>query len=170
VWTLEFTATPAHYVKSKLYKFPSSKAIGYYDNPPPNPAWKLLVAQSPYQQVAYDPTALTPPQVLPWGLPPKAPIAGVIDIPFTAGDANVFIPGIVPKQIFPTTFKIRRVTLLAEAANAARVWLGYRNTVAIGAGFPLAPSAARDEDISDLSDIWLVAANATDKVYFIYET
>jgi hypothetical protein len=166
VWYLQFSETKAHYIKSVLYKFPSTKAIGYYDNPPPSPAWKLLVAQSSYQQAVYDPTAQAPPRStisnVPQGANPSYPVRG------RPGMTGIFIPGIVPKQLLNTKLAVLSFDVLALQANALNIWYGYSPNVAKDNGFKLIPGSGKELDIGDLSQVWFVGENATDGFCFDY--
>jgi len=167
VYTLTMPATPKHYIKSILYPKVESKAIGYFDNPAPIPPWVHLGPAAQPQRIDYPPGHQDPVRQPPDGIPPG--VNPVIPLSGRAGSQGSFVPGVNPRQLFPTTLKCRRVTILADTANALDVWVGYSNAIRPDLAFPLIPGAARDMDVDDASWIWLVGENATDQIFFIYE-
>lgn len=167
VYTLTFNASKALYDLSKLAPPTYSKAWNYIDNPPPNPAWKALGPAANPQFTDYPAAAQVPPRQppanVPQGVTPVLPMSG------RPGGQGVIVPGTTTRPVFATTLKVRRVTVLADSANAASIWTGYGPGFAAGNSFPLTPGAARDYDIDDASQLYLLGENSTDFVYFIYE-
>lgn len=164
VWTLTFPEQPKAPARDALYPKVQAKCVGYYDNPPLNPAWKLLVPATTFDTTLPTPTIITPSRTpltnTGSGLNP------VIIQPGRKGITGAFVPGVAPQQIFNTQYSIHGFTVLAEQANAAAIYFGYGPTVTIGNGFKLIPGAAYTFDLDDASDVWFIAANATDKLYF----
>lgn len=167
VFTLTYPKTEKNYIASKLYPKVESKALGYYDDPAPNPPWVPLGPAAQPQKINYPPGVQDPIRQPPDNVPPG--VNPVIPISARPGSQGVYVPGVNPSQLFPTTLKVRRVTIIADSANALTIWIGYNPTIAPDIAFPLAPGAARDMDVDDASYIWLVGENATDQVFFIYE-
>jgi len=167
VFTLTYPPTPKHYIKSILYPKVESKALGYFDNPAPVPPWVPLGPVAIPQKTDYPAAHQDPARQPPAGIPPG--VNPVIPLSPRPGSQGVFVPGLTPVQLFDTTLKCRRVTLLAASTNALTIWAGYSPSIASGLAFPLAPGASRDMDIDDASYIWMVGENATDQVFFIYE-
>jgi len=166
-YSITFPKSEKDFIHSILAKPVFSKAIGYYDNPPPKWPWVPLASSGNPQQAAYPSQHIEPPRPSTPGAPGNP--APVITIGGRPGMAGVFVPGTNPRQINRTTLVIKRITVLADPANANSIWTGYTNTIQPDLVFPLTPGAARDYDMDDLSELWLVAENATDQVFYIYE-
>lgn len=167
VYTLTFSASKALYDLSKLATPVYSKAWNYIDNPPPSPAWKALGPIANPQYADYPAGAQVPPRQtpanVPQGVTPVLPMSG------RPGGQGVIVPGTSTRQLFSTTLKARRITVLADSANSGSIWCGYSPGFAVGNAFPLTAGAARDFDIDDLSQLYLLGENTTDSAYFIYE-
>lgn len=118
------------------------------------------------------PTPTTPAAI---ALPPVSPTSvapgsnPVVETGTKGGDTGTFIPGTSPRQLFTGTFPIRTVTILAPSSNAADIHLGFSPEVTTEDSFPLAPGAAKDFKISDLSNLYILGENATDQIRFSYE-
>jgi hypothetical protein len=167
VYFINFPLTPKHYIKSVLYPKVESHAVETYDNPAPVPPWSYLGPAAQPQKTDYPPQAQTPPRQVPDGLP--SGVNPVLPISMRAGSQGAFTPGTTASQLYGNLLKIRRVTVLADTANALNIWIGYQNSITPNNAFPLSPGAARDFDIDDLSQLWLVGENATDQVFFVFE-
>lgn len=165
-YTLTLPETPKHYIKNVEYKFPYPKAIGYFDNPPQKPAWVPLAGGGSSAQMYYPPQHVEPPRAT----IPNPPSGSTISQSLRGrpGLTGAFVPGVVPKQINATKLPCLSFDILAAAGNAAAIWYGYNPHVSIGNGFPLIPGSAKELDIGDVSQVWFIAANATDIVYFDY--
>lgn len=167
VYSLTFSASKAIYSFSELAKPTYTKAWNYIDNPAPKPAWVPVGPVAQPQREDYPAGAQVPPRQppanVPSGVTPVLPMSG------RPGGQGVLIVGTTPKQIFATTLKVRRVTVLAPSTNALNIWTGYSPQASAGNAFPLVPGAARDYDIDDASQLWFIGENATDLIYFIYE-
>jgi len=165
-YSLTFPETPKHYVKNieapKVY----SKAIGYYDNPPIKPPWVPLASGGSGAQLYYPPSPQTPPR----STIPNPPQGSTLSQSLRGrpGLTGAFAPGIVARQLNATKLPCLSFDILARSTNAASIWYGYNPHVTIDNGFPLAPGAGKELDIGDISQVWFVAANATDIVYFDY--
>ncbi len=85
------------------------------------------------------------------------------------GNTGTFIPGTAPKQIFQGQVPIRTVTILAPSTNAGTIHLGFNSDLTTDNSFPLVAGAAKDFAIDDLSTLYILAENATDKIHFSYE-
>lgn len=165
VYRLDYPAHPETPTFFVPYSSPYPKAFGYVDRPPPTYPLKPI---GPVVSLATVPVIPTPPPPPP---PPPIPAGrGPLGPPFLPGDAFVFVPGILPSRIVTAKFEIAQLTILADLANAFPIWVKYARDVGVNSGFPLLPGAARDCNINDLSMIWFLAQNATDRVFYIYET
>lgn len=117
------------------------------------------------------PTPISPvvaqvPALLPGILPAGAGL--IAETAHKPGKTGTVVIGIVAKQISPSAFPIRGVTILADNLNALNIWIGYDPQVAANLGFKLIPGAAKDLNIDDLSAVWLIGENAADKIHFEY--
>lgn len=111
---------------------------------------------------------IDPPPLGPSNIPEGASV--VIEGAHRAGEMFNFIPGVVPRQVISSEFPITHLTVLADDANGAPIWIGYTPGVAVGEGFKLIPGSAKDLQIDDFSDLWIVAENGTDQVFMEYTT
>jgi len=107
------------------------------------------------------------PSVLPVSV--GAGVQLTADVSLNPGDAFSFVPGTVPRQPNPTTFPIRDIIIVADSANLNPIWLGYKPTLAVNNGFKLAAGSGVGLKINDLSKVYLVASNDTDKAHIIYD-
>jgi len=165
VYRLDYPAHPETPTFFTPYAAPYPKAFGYVDRPPPI---YPLIPIGPAVSLATVPVIPTPPPPPP--LPPIPVGRGPLGPPFLPGDASPFVPGTVANRIVTAKFDISQLTILADPANVFSIWVKYTRDVAVGSGFPLAPGTARDCNINDLSGIWFIGQNATDRIFYIYET
>lgn len=166
-YSLTFDKTDKHYQASALIKDVYQAAIGYYNAPTPKPPWVPLEKLSSYQNYTVVTTPVEPPRVPPSNIPPG--VNPVLPISAQPGSQGTVIIAAAPQQLYPTKLAIRRVTILALSGNAGDITTGYDQTIASGRGFRLTPGAARDYDIDDLSQLWLVSTNGTDQIDYIFE-
>jgi hypothetical protein len=157
----DFGVTEAHYKTMEKYPTPYSHPIGYIFPPPDVPAPRVIGTVVREEETITTPEIVVPPAIL----PPEARTRTV----YTADMTGVLVPGTTPVQIMATEYPIAQVLVLADSANTGNIWISYRVPAAVGACFPLAPGAARLFTIDDLSDLWFVAENSTDKVYYIVD-
>lgn len=111
---------------------------------------------------AFTPPVAVGPQVTPTG---AQLIANSANRP---GQTGTFIPGTEPKQIFQGQVPIRSVTILAPSSNAGTIHLGYNPELTTDNSFPLVAGSAKDLNIDDLSVLYILAENATDKIHYEY--
>lgn len=204
VYSLTFTPSPENYIRWWPYAFPETKAIGYIDNPPLDPAWISvgpIAVIDPILNIAGalipgQPGATTPPILLPdFGVPipppgelagpepidisiPSVPALLPLDLPegatliaetaHKAGRTFSSLVGTVRQQIQTSMFPIRGITILADAGNAGVVRVGYDSQLEVTNGFPLVAGAAKDFNIDNLADIWLIATLAGQVIHVEY--
>jgi len=167
VYALVFPPTPSSYVKHVVYTNPYTKAWGYVDAPPPVPPLVPVGPAPTLEAPIPSGTTYAPaPISLPAGPTPVTAVAPSVTRP---GDAGVLVPGTTPTRVYPASLPVKRLTILASPDNVGTIWVKPASDVAPDRAFPLAPGAARDFDGVDLSWIYIVATNSTDKVYYVYE-
>lgn len=118
------------------------------------------------------PTPITPASISPAAVGPQLTPQGAQLVASTAnrpGNTGTFVPGITPKQIFQGQTPIRTVTILAPSSNLLTIHLGFNPDLTTDNSFPLVAGSAKDFAIDDLSTLYILAENATDKVHFSYE-
>jgi hypothetical protein len=157
----DFGVTEAHYKIFEKYPTPYSHPIGYVFPPPDVPAPVVIGTVVREEETVVTPTIIVPPPIV----PPEARTRTV----FTADMTGVLTPGTTPTQIMTTEYPIAQVLILADSSNTANIWISYRTPAAPGACFPLAPGSAKLFTIDDLSDLYLVAENSSDKVYYVVD-
>jgi len=164
VYALAYGPTEASYIKHKEYKHPYTKAYGYIDAPPPTPPLTPVGPAATLEAPIPLGTIVTPPA-------PPAPAGVTITKPAVEmpGDAYPITPGTTPTRIYPCSRAVKRLTLLAASTNTGTIWVKPRSNVAPNNGFPLVPGAARDFDNVDIGWYYVIAENAEDKVYAVWE-
>lgn len=128
----------------------------------PTPTLPTFEVPQPIPAASVPPLAVGP-QITPAG---AQVVANAANRP---GNTGTFIPGTEPKQIFQGQVPIRTVTILAPSTNAGTIHLGFNPELTTDNSFPLVAGAAKDFNIDDLSTLYILAENATDKVHFSYE-
>ncbi|MEM3152742.1 MAG: hypothetical protein QXW26_04715 [Candidatus Nitrosocaldus sp.] len=182
-------AIAEHYVHAVKYDDVYSKAVGYYDDPPLRYPIRRIINEHQHADLIYKPIGApqsllelvqrllglwkfdgTPFQYSATEYPYLAEgVTRTFSVAAQTGGQGVFVPGLVPSRIFTTQLPIRLVTILADDNNIGNIWVGYNQAIATGNAFKLVAGSARDFAIDDLSKIWLVAENTTDRVFYIYE-
>jgi len=157
----DFGVTEAHYKTFEKYPTPYSHPIGYIFPPPETPAPTVIGTVVKEEETTTTPTIIVPPPIVPSEQKTRAI--------FTADMTGVMIPGTTPKRIMEAEYPIAQVLILADSANTGNIWISYRTPAYPGACFPLAPGAAKLFTIDDLSDLWFVAENTTDKFYYVVD-
>jgi len=164
VYRIDYPAHPETPTFFTPYSAPYPKAYGYVDRPPPAFPLKPMGPTVDLKTVPVTPTPPPPPPP-----PPQPAERRALGPPFLPGDATRFVPGTTPRQIVTGEFPISTLTILADPANLGNIWIKYTRDVAVNNGFPLAPGAARDCNVNDLSKPYFIATNATDAIFYIYE-
>ena len=77
--------------------------------------------------------------------------------------------GLTRQQIQTSEFPIRGVNILADPGNSGKIWIGYDPQVVVNNGFPLIAGAAKDLNIGNLADVWLIADTA-DQIFHVEYT
>lgn len=137
--------------------------------PPFVPFPTIPVAPLPTFEI---PSPVTPASIAPSAVAPGVTPTGaqlVANAANRPGNTGTFVPGIEPKQIFEGQVPIRTVTILAPSSNALTIHLGFNPELTTDNSFPLVAGAAKDFAIDDLSSLYILGENATDKVHFSYE-
>lgn len=189
VYSITYPPTDAAYIHWLPFKHPTGKAIGYFDNPPPEPrlipVGPVAVFETvpqiigippeaapivppttgePIQIISSEPamTPLVTPENLPEGVDAFQPQ------PFQFGDGFTLPVQIVAFQVFNTTLKIKQVFIKLDDAAAGILRIGKKTTITATNGFKLVPGAGVVINIDDLSDVWLIGTNAADLVDILY--
>ena len=99
-------------------------------------------------------------------IPVGAGGVGTVDFNTLADDVasnNIVILAVGATRFIPASFPCRRITVLADAANAGNVLIGDRNPQ-----FPLIPGAGMTIAINDASQLYFNGAIA-DILYYLIE-
>lgn len=160
-------APASQYIVSKLYPKVDAHAIGTFDNPPPNPPWKLLGPAATPQRTDYPAPVQTPPRLPPENVP--SGVNPVLPVGHKAGMCGTIAVGTTPAQINPTALRIAAVTIKAAETNAGLLWFNFTNSVAEGQGVRIPAGGSFTFDIDDLSSIWYLGDTAGDEFDFEYE-
>jgi hypothetical protein len=157
----DFGVTEAHYKTMEKYPTPYSHPIGYVFPPPDVPAPTVIGTVVKEGETTTSGIIVEPPPIV----PPEQKTRAI----FTADMTGVLAPGTTATQIMTTEYPIAQVLILADSANTGNIWISYRTPAVVGACFPLAPGAAKLFTIDDLSDLYFVAENSTDKFYYVVD-
>lgn len=189
VFSLTFNPTDAHYIKWQPYIFPSTKAIGFIDDPPPVPTLQPVGPVANIQTVpqftgilpgaepilptipGFEPTPIeTIPTPIPLPTPGNLPegTQPVQQIGFQGGDAFQVIAQLIRQQIFTSTLNTKQVFLKAKSSNGGSIWIGFKETVAVDNGWELEAGEGIVINLSDISQIYFIAAVANDKMQVMY--
>lgn len=187
LYGLVFPPTPANYVKSIQYKSPYPKAFGYVDDPTgPYPFFIMGPALDPESLIPADLSTVTGPPAIPGPsgpgvvpgpivtpipqLPTPIPTAdqAVQVAPFAPGDATTIVGGATPRQIVPSNFPIKQVSIKALDGNSGSLWVNFRSSVAVNDGIELQKGQGRFLSINDLSKIYFIATVPGDRLEIMY--
>lgn len=117
------------------------------------------------------PQPISPAFIAPSAVGPQVTPAGAQIVANSAnrpGATGTFVPGTSPSQIFQGQVPIRSVNILAPSSNLLSIHFGYNPDITIADSYPLVPGSAKDLNVDDLSTIYILAENATDKIHFEY--
>jgi hypothetical protein len=166
---VEFPPSPEHYRHYKLYPYAHPTPIGYIFEPPPKYPLKPLFAVSTLETIPTGEIAKPPTVETPTGIPPETAVIPTAPAVSTKQITGNLTPGTTPKTPFNFTMKVKRLTILAATTNTGTIWIGTTSAVWAGGGFPLIPGAAVDFGAIDMANIYIIAENTTDKVYYLAE-
>ncbi|MEM2261226.1 MAG: hypothetical protein QXK24_02115 [Ignisphaera sp.] len=161
IYAYDFPPTEPHYAKEETYTHPYPHPYGYIFPPPPTPTPRVI--GTVVMEETFVPTSeiITPPPIVPTEQKTRTI--------FTAGTIGSLTPGTTSVPLSSTEYPIAQVLILADSANSGKIWINYKAPAVVGASFPLDAGAAKLFTIDDLSDIWVVAENDTDKLYYVVD-
>ncbi len=135
------------------------------------PGVPLFEGISPEVQAVFVPSPISIEQIQLLPTPPTNLTPGSTLITQAAnkpGQTFTKTIGTTVTQLFNSQWPIRGVTLLADPDNVGKIWIGYDPQVQVNNGFPLVAGAAKDLNIDDLSQVYLIGSAAGQVLHVEY--